>query len=85
MKVTVYGPLRGATGKKTVAVEFNGGTVREALSAFADDYPRAERHLFENGTLQSGVRVAVEDESVDPDDDCPADATLSIHPAMRGG
>lgn len=85
MDVTVYGPLRGATGEKTVAVEFDGGTVGEALSAFVDAYPRAERHLFENGTLQSGVRLAVDDESVDPADDCPPDASLSVHPAMRGG
>ncbi|WP_340097928.1 ubiquitin-like small modifier protein 1 [Salinibaculum salinum] len=85
MEVTVYGPLRGATGEKTVTVDFDGGTVGEALSALVDAYPRAERHLFENETLQSGVRVAVDGESVDADDDCPADASLSVHPAMRGG
>lgn len=86
MDVTVYGPLRGATGEKTVAVEFDGGTAKEALTTFVDAYPRAERHLYDDGTLQSGIRVTVDGESVDlDDDDCPADASLSVHPAMRGG
>jgi molybdopterin synthase sulfur carrier subunit len=85
MEVTVYGPLRGATGEKTVTVDFEGGTVAEALSAFVAAYPRAERHLFDGGRLQSSVRVTADGESVDADDDCPPDAALSVHPAMQGG
>lgn len=85
MDITVYGPLRGATGEKTVAVDFDGGTVEEALATFVDEYSRAERHLYDDGTLQSGIRVTVDGESVATDDDCPADASLSVHPAMRGG
>jgi len=85
MEITVYGPLRGATGEKTVTVDFDGGTVAEALDAFVDVYPRAAQHLFDDGTLQSSVRVTVDGERVDPADDCPGDATLSVHPAMQGG
>jgi molybdopterin synthase sulfur carrier subunit len=85
MRVTVYGPLRGATGEKTVAVDFAGGTVSEALAALVDAYPRAEQHLYEDGQLLSSVRVAVDGESADPDDDCPPDAEVSVHPPMRGG
>jgi molybdopterin synthase sulfur carrier subunit len=85
MEITVYGPLRGATGEKTVTVDFDGGTVAEALDAFVDAFPRAEQHLFDDGRLQSSVRVTADGERADPGDDCPGDATLSVHPAMQGG
>jgi molybdopterin synthase sulfur carrier subunit len=86
MDVTVYGPLRSATGGKHVSVEFDGRTVRDALDAFVRAYPRAERHLFrEDGELISSVRIALDGDPADPGDQCPEDATLTIHPAMRGG
>ncbi|MBV0924925.1 MoaD/ThiS family protein [Halomicroarcula limicola] len=85
MRVTVYGQLRSATGEKTVSVDFEGGTVRDALSAFADEYRRAERQLFEGDDVAPSVRLAVDGEAVDPDDDCPPDAELAVHPPMRGG
>ena len=86
MDVTVYGPLRSATGEKRVRVEFEGGTVRDALDALVAAYPRAAPHLFrDDGRLAPSVRVAVDGESADADDRCPADASLSVHPAMRGG
>jgi len=85
MEVTVYGPLRGATGEKTVTVDFGGGTVEAALGALVDAYPRAEQHLFDGGEPLTSVRVAVEGESAEIDDACPPDATLSVHPPMQGG
>lgn len=86
MEVTVYGPLRSATGGKHVRVDFEGGTAREALDAFVDAYPRAERHLFrDDGELAPSVRVSVDGDAVDMGDPCPADASMTIHPAMRGG
>ena len=44
MQVTVYGPLRTATGGKSVLVEADPDTVGDALDAFVEAYPRAERH-----------------------------------------
>jgi molybdopterin synthase sulfur carrier subunit len=86
MDVTVYGPLRSATGGKRVSVDFDGGTVRDAVDAFVDAYPRAERHLFDaDGRLVPSVRLSVDGRAADPDEPCPADATLAVHPAMRGG
>jgi molybdopterin synthase sulfur carrier subunit len=86
MDVTVYGPLRSATGGKRVSVDFEGGTVRDAVDAVVAAYPRAEGHLFgADGRLASSVRLAVDGTAADPDDPCPADASLRIHPAMRGG
>lgn len=86
MDVTVYGPLRSATEQKTVSVAFGGGTVREALAAFVEAYPRAERQLYrDDGSLEPSVRITVSGEPADPDDECPEDATVSIHPAMQGG
>jgi len=85
MEVTVYGPLRGATGGKTVNISFEGGKVREALDALVAAYPRAERYLFDDGVLEPSVRVTVDGESASADDDCPADAEVSVHPAMQGG
>ncbi|WP_049985306.1 thiamine biosynthesis protein ThiS [Halobellus rufus] len=86
MDVTVYGPLRSATGGKHVSVDFDGGTVRAAVEAFVDAYPRARNHLYDaEGRLASSVRLAVDGESAGLDDPCPGDASLSVHPAMRGG
>lgn len=85
MRVTVYGPLRGATGSKAVTVAFGGGTVAEAVAAFVDAYPRASGELYDDGTLRPSVRVTRDGERVDPDDPCPPDADITIVPAMRGG
>lgn len=86
MEVTVYGQLRSATGEKRVSVPFDGGTVRDALAALVEAYPRAEQHLFdEDGELVGSARVAINGEVVDEDAKCPGDAELSVHPAMQGG
>lgn len=86
MDVVVYGPLRAATGGKTVRVDFGGGTVREALDTLVAANPRVEQHLYRaDGSLAPSVRVSVDGERAEPADPCPPDATLSIHPAMRGG
>jgi len=81
----VYGQLRSATGGKTVDVGFDGGTVADALAALVAAHPRAERHLYDDGEVASSVRVTVDGEAADPGDPCPADAALSVHPAMQGG
>lgn len=85
MQVTVYGALRGITGDKTVDVPFDGGTVRDALAAFAAEYPRAKRRLYDDGDVASGLRVVVDGEVVGPGDDCRPEATLALLPAVRGG
>lgn len=85
MEVTVYGPLRAATGEKRVTVEHGGGTVADALAAFADAYPRARSKLFDDGNLRPSVRVRVDGEPADPGDPCPPDADLALFPAVQGG
>ena len=86
MRVTVYGPLRSATGGKTVDVDADPATVADAVDAFVEEFPRAEQHLVDcDGNLRSSVRIAVDGESAAPDDSCTSDATLTVHPAMRGG
>lgn len=86
MEVTVYGQLRDATGEKSVSVEFEGGTVREAVRAFVAAYPRAERHLVrDDGRIAPSVRIAVDGERASLDDPCPAAASFSVHPPMQGG
>lgn len=86
MDVTVYGPLRNATGEKQVQVTFEGETVRDALEAFVDAYPRADQYLYRSdGTLASSVRISVNGERVDLEDLCPTDAEMALHPAVQGG
>lgn len=86
MEVTVYGPLRGATGEKTVSVAFDGGTVEEALAAFVESYPGAESQLYtDDGRLQISARLSVNGDRVGLDDSCPADAELTVFPAVQGG
>ena len=86
MQVTVYGPLRSATGEKTVDVSFAGGTAADAVAAFTDAYPRARPQLYtDDGDLRPSVRVMHDGERVDADEPCPADADLALFPAMQGG
>lgn len=86
MELTVYGPLRSATGEKRVSVDPEGGTVRAVVEAFVAAYPRAETHLVDDeGTLRPSVRVTVDGERAALDDDCPPDADVALFPAMRGG
>lgn len=86
MHVTVYGPLRGATGEKTVTLDVDPKTVGDVLDAFVRAYPRARSQLYtEDDRLRPSVRVMCDGERVDPDVPCPADAEIALFPAMRGG
>lgn len=86
MELTVYGPLRSATGGKTVEVDFDGETVADALDAFVDRYPGARPQLYtDEGALRPSVRVNVDGEGADLEDPVADDATVALHPAMRGG
>lgn len=86
MELTVYGPLRAATGEKNVTVEPDGRTVRAAIDAFVERYPRARTQLTdEDGALRPSVRVLVDGESTSLDDPLPVDASMTLFPAMRGG
>lgn len=86
MEVTVYGPLRGVTVDATVTIEYTGETVDDALEALVEAYPGLERHLYrDDGTLESSVRLLVDGTRVAPDDPCPPDATLQLHPPVHGG
>lgn len=84
--MTVYGPLRSATGGKRVSVDPTERTVRAVVRAFVDAYPRAESHLVDDaGDLRPSVRVTVDGDRAALDDDCPPDAEVALFPAMRGG
>jgi molybdopterin synthase sulfur carrier subunit len=85
MNVTVYGPLRSPTGGKHAEIDFSGGTVRGAIAVFVSAYPRAEPQLYDGDGLRSSVRVTVDGEAASFDDTCPADAALTLHPAVQGG
>ena len=86
MQVTVYGPLRSATGDKTVQVAFDGGTVSDALAAFVDAYPRARPQLYaDDGSLRPSVRLSIDGQRVDVEAKCPPDAELTVVPAVQGG
>jgi len=86
MDLTVYGPLRSATGAKRVSVDPDDGTVAAVVGAFVDAYPRAESHLVDcDGELRPSVRVTVDGERASLGDDCPPDAEVALFPAMRGG
>ncbi|ELY70962.1 ubiquitin-like small modifier protein 1 [Natrinema versiforme] len=83
--VTVYGPLRSATGDKTVTLEWSGGTVADAIAAVVDAYPRAEPQLYDGDELRASVRVTVDGERAGLEERVPDGASLSIVPAVQGG
>ncbi len=83
--VTVYGPLRSATGAKTVSLEWPGGTVADAIAAFVDAYPRAKSQLYDGDRIRPSVRVAVDGERAALEDEVPEAASLALVPAVQGG
>lgn len=92
MEVKVYGPLRGTTGQKTVDVTFEGGTVADALAAFLDEFPRAEAQLVpederdaDEVRVHPSVRVLLDGERVELDEECPTESSLQLIPAAQGG
>lgn len=86
MDVLVYGPLRAATDGKRVTVSPAEQTVAGVVAALCEEYPRAESQLVDDeGNLRASVRVTVDGETADPEDDCPPDAEVRVFPAMQGG
>lgn len=85
MEITVYGPLRGATGAKTVTLEDPGETVADAVAAFVEAYPRAEPLLYDGDALRPSVRVTVDGERATLEDPVSDDAELTLMPAVQGG
>ncbi len=93
--MTLYGPLRGATGTKTVELTLTPGdeegsesntppTVGDVVRAFADRYPRSRDQLLtEDGEIRPSVRVLCDGEKRERSE--PASGELSLFPAMRGG
>lgn len=86
VEVTVYGPLRSATGTKQVTLSPDGGTVRAVVRELRAEYPRTESQLLDDdGALRPSVRVTVDGETADLDDPYPPGAAVAVFPAMRGG
>ncbi|WP_436347242.1 ubiquitin-like small modifier protein 1 [Natronorubrum sp. FCH18a] len=85
MEITVYGPLRSATGTKTVSLAFEGSTVADAVDEFANAYPRAAQYLYDDGDLRPSVRVSVDGERAGLEDPVSDDASLALVPAVQGG
>ncbi|SER72742.1 MoaD/ThiS family protein [Natrinema salaciae] len=84
-EVTVYGPLRSATGAKTMTLEWSGGTVADAIAAVVDAYPRAEPHLYDGDDVRPSVRASLDGGRAGLADRVPDGASLSIVPAVQGG
>lgn len=86
MEVTVYGPLRSATGEKTVDVDVDPETVEDVLTAFVESHPRVRSQLYtDEDVLRPSVRVMCDGERAALDDECSADAEVALFPAMQGG
>jgi molybdopterin converting factor small subunit len=86
MEITVYGPLRSATGGKRATVDPDGTTVGALLDALVAAYPSVESQLVDaDGELRPSVRVTVDGDRAALDDECPPDADVAVFPAMRGG
>ena len=81
----IYGPLRSATGSKTVAVDPEERPVAGVVEAFRAAYQSAERHLRDGGDLRPSVRVAVDGETAGPDADRLPNAEVQLFAAVRGG
>ena len=90
MKLTVYGPLRGITGSKTIEVadpeRSNPVTVERVIRQLLDQHPQAKTHLFgQDESLQGSVRILVDGDRASLETPCPPTAEVAIIPAAQGG
>ncbi|WP_411968703.1 ubiquitin-like small modifier protein 1 [Haloferax sp. YSSS75] len=86
MELRVYGPLRAATGEKTVDIEVDGETVHDVIDAFVTEFPRTASQLVdEDGNIRPSVRVMVEDERATLGQAVSNEQSVKLFPAMRGG
>jgi molybdopterin converting factor small subunit len=92
VRVTLYGPLRGVTGTKTVEVSLetdgtdqDGDPVLDAVvRAFVEQYPRSRDQLLsDEGEVRPSVRLLCDGERRELDD--PVTGEVGLFPAMRGG
>lgn len=88
-KILIPTPLRQFAGKKD-AVEVDGATVGEALTALTTAHPDMKKNLFnDEGKLRSFVNVYVNDEDIrflEKDKTAVAATdTISIVPSIAGG
>ncbi|WP_135304239.1 ubiquitin family protein [Haloarcula amylovorans] len=65
MKISISGQFRSATAEETVSTDFEDESVREALSAFAEEYRAAERRLLDEDAGTDGRRRDVRSEGRD--------------------
>ncbi|RKD93449.1 MoaD/ThiS family protein [Halopiger aswanensis] len=84
-EVTVYGPLRSATGAKTITLEWAGGTVADAVAALVDAYPRSGPHLYDGDVIRPSVRVSINGERAALEAPVRENASLTVFPAVQGG
>ena len=86
MQVRVFGPLRSATGDKTVEVTVDPDVVQDVVDAFLDEYPKMRSQIYSSeGSIRPSVRVLVDGEKVSLEDPCTAESVVSLFPAMQGG
>src|SRR6202790_775836 len=89
VKVIIPTPLRQFTGKQS-SVEYNTGTVGEALGSLTSNYGELRKHLYtDEGKIRSFVNVYLNDEDIrflDKEDTETKDGdTISIVPSTAGG
>jgi molybdopterin converting factor small subunit len=89
MKVLIPTPLRQYADKKS-AVDVNGSTVGEALSALTSQHSDLRRHLYsDDGKLRAFVNVYLNDEDIRylEKENTPVreNDTISIIPSIAGG
>jgi MoaD family protein len=86
MELLVYGPLRAATGSKTVELQTRGDTVGDLLDELVAEYPRIASQLVDSdGDVRPSVRVVVDDERATLEQPVSETQTVKVFPAMRGG
>lgn len=99
VRLTLYGPLRGVTGSKTVTIEvghaddadadgdaMSDPTVGDVVRAFAEAYPRSRGQLFDDeGSVRPSVRVLCDGEQRPLAEPVGASEAVALFPAMRGG
>lgn len=89
--VTLYGPLRGVTGEKTVELSVESGgndgtepTLDDVVRSFVETYPRSRDQLLtDEGATRPSVRLLCDGEPRERDATVTGD--VSLFPAMRGG
>jgi molybdopterin synthase sulfur carrier subunit len=85
VRMRLFANFREATGKKDLALDVEGNTVMDAVTALIAAYPGLGPLMLHDGALKPYVNVLLNGKSAKPGDGIRDGDELAIFPPVSGG